>query len=257
VINVISGGDDNDVLSGSDTISQAIIGQNGADTLLGGVIRDIICGGSGNDYLDGGDNADVMIGGFGNDTYVVDDEQDVISEADNGGIDLVRSSISYVLSDHIENLTLIDFAKDGEGNSLSNIIIGNNEPNILNGLDGNDTITGRGGADIFVFNTLLDKENNLDHITDFEVSIDVIAIQNDMLKQLTDTYHDLSPGPLAAGNFYIIKPGVSQDYDDYIIYDSATGKLYYDVDGSGPETMIEFAVLDNHPAISQADIVII
>jgi hypothetical protein len=28
-------------------------------------------------------------------------------------------------------------------------------------------------------------------------------------------------------------------------------------DGSGPETMIEFAVLDNHPAISQADIVII
>ena len=33
------------------------------------------------------------------------------------------------------------------------------------------------------------------------------------------------------------------DTDDYLIYDTATGKLFYDVDGSGKKSMVLIGVL--------------
>lgn len=117
----------------------------------------VISGTNGDDVLSGVGGSFILSGGNGNDTYIVDDAGDQVDEKNNGGIDLVVSSIDWTLGDHIENLTL-DGTGDlsGTGNDLANIITGNSGDNVLYGLggddtlyggDGDDTLTGGGGSD--------------------------------------------------------------------------------------------------------------
>lgn len=112
---------------------------------------DYIEGKGGNDILDGGAGKDIMKGGLGNDTYFVDNSGDLVIENEDEGIDLVKSSISYILPENVENLTLTGKKNiNGVGNELNNIIIGNDGNNILNGLAGNNTLKGGKGNDTYI-----------------------------------------------------------------------------------------------------------
>ncbi|WP_413173195.1 beta strand repeat-containing protein [Anabaena azotica] len=136
---LIKGSSQNDVL----------IGANGNDKLYGKEGSDKLTGGDGNDYLDGGLGADTLNGGAGNDTYIIDNTGDSITGEDvTGGIDSVKASVSRVLANNLENLTLIGTtAINGTGNSLNNTIIGNIADNILNGGAGNDKLYGKESND--------------------------------------------------------------------------------------------------------------
>ncbi|MEN6374581.1 MAG: calcium-binding protein [Smithella sp.] len=135
----IYGGDGTDLLCG-DGGNDAIYGENDSDVLLGG---------KGNDILDGGAGRDIMMGGDGNDTYIVDNTRDIVSEFYNEGTDTIKSSITYTLSNNVENLTLAGtMSINGTGNNLNNIITGNNANNTLTGNAGNDILDGGSGDDI-------------------------------------------------------------------------------------------------------------
>ncbi|MBD2520023.1 putative Ig domain-containing protein [Nostoc sp. FACHB-973] len=130
------------------TGANSLSGEDGNDSLVGGAGNDTLLGGAGNDTLDGGLGADSFNGGAGNDTYIVDNLGDLIVEGLDRGIDLVKSSVSFVLADNVENLTLTGTgAIDGTGNSLNNILIGNTGANFLSGGDGNDSLFGSSGND--------------------------------------------------------------------------------------------------------------
>jgi Ca2+-binding RTX toxin-like protein len=141
----------------------------------GNELDNSILGNSFDNLLDGAGGSDFMIGGKGNDTYIVDDDQDLITEFSGEGIDLVRSSTdSYSLNDNVENLELLSLAEIGSGNSLDNKITGNSAVNALTGLAGNDTLTGGQGSDGFVFTglqtqTFVNADIGLDLITDFSL----------------------------------------------------------------------------------------
>jgi Ca2+-binding RTX toxin-like protein len=91
-----------------------------------------------------------MAGGAGNDTYVVDDAGDVVTEAAGGGIDTVEASISWVLPDEVENLTLTGLAAiDATGNAAANTLRGNAASNILDGGAGADRMFGGAGDDVY------------------------------------------------------------------------------------------------------------
>lgn len=168
-------GDGHDVLDGGDG-NDKLWGNGGSDILVGGVDNDYLDGGSGddqltggegNDTLNGGSGADILIGGVGNDTFVIDNSLDVILAEDSvSGRDRIQSSISYILPDNIEKLEL-DGAEnlDGTGNSIANVLVGNEGNNTLTGLGGNDildgglggdTLIGGAGNDIYVVNDTAD-----------------------------------------------------------------------------------------------------
>ena len=125
------------------------------NTLTGNAGSNLLVAGAGNDTLDGGTGADTLDGGAGNDTYVVDNVGDVVIEAADGGVDLVRSSVSHTLASNVEHLTLTGSAANGTGNGLDNWITGNGAANVLTGGAGADTLTGGAGAD-----TLLGGDGN-------------------------------------------------------------------------------------------------
>jgi Ca2+-binding RTX toxin-like protein len=127
-------------------------GGDGDDVLWASAGMDVLIGGAGNDRLDGGYGADTLIGGAGNDTYQVDNVGDVVTEQAGEGADSVKSSISWVLGEYLETLTLTGTAAiDGSGNVLNNTITGNGANNIMMGLAGNDTLKGGKGGDTYVF----------------------------------------------------------------------------------------------------------
>lgn len=122
---------------------------------LGG--DDSLTTGGGADLIDGGTGADNMAGGAGNDTYIVDNAGDVVLELDREGVDSVESSVSFVLSDNVEKLTLTGTdAINGTGHVFKNILIGNSAANVLDGRGGDDTMIGGGGNDTYVVNAIGD-----------------------------------------------------------------------------------------------------
>ncbi|MBE9100645.1 calcium-binding protein [Vacuolonema iberomarrocanum] len=133
----ITGTSLNDILSGTP----------GDDLILGLAGNDRLTGLDGSDRLNGGTGDDDMRGGNGNDFYYVDSAGDTITETAGGGIDKVFSSIDFVLTNNLENLTLRGVAVNGTGNARANVLQGNALNNVLSGLGGNDNLFGAGGND--------------------------------------------------------------------------------------------------------------
>jgi Ca2+-binding RTX toxin-like protein len=141
----------NDSLTGT-AGKDGLFGGDGNDTVQGYDGDDGLYGGAGHDTLDGGAGADQMAGGTGNDTYVVDSASDVVAENAGEGTDTVSSDISYTLGANVENLTLTGGTLvNGTGNTLNNVINGNQNANVLNGLAGADTMAGGAGNDKLAF----------------------------------------------------------------------------------------------------------
>ncbi len=125
-----------------------IMALDGNDVISGYGGADGIYAGNGNDIINGGPGADTMNGEGGDDLYIVDDINDVINETPNNGIDIVRSSVTYNLTNNIENLILTETSDiNGTGNNSDNRIVGNGGNNLLIGGNGSDTLAGNGGND--------------------------------------------------------------------------------------------------------------
>jgi Ca2+-binding RTX toxin-like protein len=245
--------------------SDKLRGMAGDDQLYGNAGSDRLDGGQGNDAIDGGAGADVMVGRAGDDVYVVDDAGDKVIEVINRGTDTVRASVSFTINHNIENLTLTGVsAIDGTGNSRANELVGNGAANVLKGAAGNDTLsgglgndtlTGGRGSDTFVFNSALDALTNVDTVTDFvRTQADHIYLSKAVFTALGNL------GGLAQSAFYSSATATSaNDADDRIVYNTATGNLYYDADGAGGFDAVHFATIGSatHPAMTFADFQIV
>ena len=267
-------------------LANEIIGNSGENLLRGLAGDDVILGKGDADRLAGGSGADLMKGGGGDDVYIVDNLLDqAIEFAAKGGIDLVESSVAFTLDRYLDDLTLTGGAAiAGTGNGAGNVVTGNRAANplagrggddflkgaagndillggksddLLQGGGGNDQLSGgngrdqlRGGsgADRFVFDQA-PGATHADEIFGFDRGSDKIALENAVFRGLPE-------GKLAAGALAIGTKAA--DADDRIVYDPATGKLFFDPDGAGGAAASLFAVLDNQPAILAAsDFVVI
>lgn len=165
--------------------------------------------------------------------------------------------MTYTLVANVENLSLIGTtAINGTGNGLANTIIGNTFNNILAGnmnndtLDGgagNDRLTGGAGLDVFRFTTA--PTANIDTIVDFAVVDDTIQLGKAVFSKFTVT------GVLAVASF--VKGAAALDFNDYVIYNPATGAVNYDADGNAAGAAVQIAVLGVNLAPTNADFVIV
>lgn len=175
--------------------------------------------------LTGTKKADTLNGGAGNDSISGNAGNDVLNGF--GGNDQLRGGGGN------------DALNGGDGNDM------------LAGGAGNDSLTGGLGQDVFRFDVALSSSGNVDTITDFFAADDGFELENAVFKKLTTT------GSLTAANFWASANGSAHDGNDYILYNTTTGGLYYDQDGSGSKGAVLFATVIGVPQdISAVDFVV-
>ncbi|UVL01136.1 M10 family metallopeptidase C-terminal domain-containing protein [Pseudomonas sp. B21-048] len=109
--------------------------------------HNFITGNAADNVLNGAAGDDSMSGGDGNDTYYVDNADDAVietnSNAVSGGVDSVHSSLAaYTLGNNVERLYIDSTgAANGTGNALDNTLFAGAGNNVLDGRDGNDTVS--------------------------------------------------------------------------------------------------------------------
>jgi Ca2+-binding RTX toxin-like protein len=257
----INGGSAADILdggSGNDTLR----GASGADMLRGDAGDDVfeITGGEATgDAFDGGEGYDILallgsvtLGTAG------------LSLAGLEGLDL-RGFTLTVQGTRALDLSGLAFVSAGvlAGDSAGNSIIGTVGGDSINGAGGNDMLAGRAGddtirggagadtlvggqgadtlysgtgtagdraADLFVLDTELSGQGAADAVIGFEASArDRIALDKSVFAAIVTH----GTPAVDAGEFRASSGGMPLDADDFLLFDPASGQLYYDPDGVG------------------------
>jgi Ca2+-binding RTX toxin-like protein len=212
------------------------------DALIGSDAANILSGGIGADYLDGLGGSDTADYSSSSSRVVVRLWNGTGQQGDAQGDALTG----------IENLSGSSHDDSLIGSDGANILTGGTGNDYLDGLEGADTLNGGGGTDALVGGTGGDRfvfdaalSDGIDVIDDFEAGSDKLVLDGKVFSQLT-------AGPLAASAFRI--GSAAQDADDRIVYDSASGAMFYDADGSGASAAVQFAALDAGLTLAASDI---
>lgn len=243
-------GSQNTLGAGVDTLVsiERLVGSSFNDTLKGSLEANTIDGGSGNDLIEGGDGDDSIIGGSGTDTvtYASATAGVTVNLALATTQNTVGAGADTITT--VENLTGSAFDDTLKGSTAANTITGADGNDTIYGGAGNDILLGGAGADVFVFDTTLNASSNVDKLNDFAVGVDDIQLSQAIFSAVG------SAGELAGSAFQV--GTAANDAQDRIIYDSATGKVYYDVDGNGAAAQILFAQITAGLAMTNADFIV-
>ncbi|SIQ44766.1 Hemolysin-type calcium-binding repeat-containing protein [Aromatoleum tolulyticum] len=216
---------------------------DGNDRVTGGSGDDFIAPGTGNDNVRAGDGNNVVIGGSGDDIITT-----------GAGNDTIDPDVYYA-EDGVE-ASGNDTIKTGAGDDV--IFLG----------EGADKVWGGAGSDTFVFDTLFTAPSTtvfkqdgtqvtkatVHRINDFDATVDKLGF---------DANEFVSLAGFTATNF--VKgsglTGASANetgVDDFLIYDTASGKLYYDEDGNhaGAAPVLLGVVTGRMADLDASDIVI-
>ena len=216
-----------------------LTGNTGAQTIVGNAANNTISDGGG-----AAANGDILKGLAGSDFYIVRNEGTLVQElVGQGAFDRVAVSKSFALAAgaEVESLRTTSMhgtnAIDLTGNAFGQQIIGN---------AGANTLTGNGGADTFFFGSALGG-GNIDTITDYDVADDQFELVQTIFNGIAAT------GALDADAFVANTTGNAEDATDRIIYNSDTGGVFYDPDGTGVTAATQFATVTAGLAITAAD----
>ncbi|MBS7452932.1 calcium-binding protein [Microvirga sp. 3-52] len=285
-IEVLQGSNHNDRLTGIDNgHGVQLYGEGGNDGLTGKGGGDYLFGGAGNDWLDGGAGGDNIDGGEGWDVLSYQSAASGVAvdlaTNQNGGaaagdaisnIEVVQGS-NFADSlvgvdrggghgvelhgegghDNMRGAAGGDRLYGGAGNDWiaglagTDLVHGGDGDDIVGGQEGNDTLSGGygqdelwggSGADIFLFDTAVGA--GADRLKDFA------AAEGDMIRLNHNVFSALGVGLLGSA----FKVGAATSASHHILYNSATGDLSYDVDGSGAAAAVKIAMLNPGTTLS-------
>jgi Ca2+-binding RTX toxin-like protein len=238
-------------------------GGSGGNVINGTSANDTLSGTSGNDTINGFDGNDLFVAGStgGNDVINGGAGRDSIEfkERATSGItvDFVAGTITGGSSGTI-GFTSIERAVTG---NFNDVLSGDGAAQTLTGQGGSDTLWGAGGADTlwgatgtdtFVFREM--GTANADRISDFATGADKLHLDDAAFTAIG------AMGNFASGDgrFVANSSGTAQDAGDRVIFNSSTGALYYDADGSGTGAAAQLiATVQSGATVAAADIVVI
>ena len=141
------------------------------------------------------------------------------------------------------------------GGGGADTLYGDANNDLLRGGAGNDILWGGSGNDIFRFDTALSTSTvkNVDQIKDFNPIQDTIQLENSIFTKFGTT----TTGTINSAFFKANTTGLAQDSNDYLIYETDTGKLFYDINGSAAGGSIQIALLGANLALTSADYVLV
>jgi Ca2+-binding RTX toxin-like protein len=215
----------------------ALFGGNFADVITGGALDDNIGGNGGEDWLSGGAGNDRLSGGVWNDTLIGGLGDDMIYGGTfhdvlygNDGDDLLVGGIGR------------DTMYGGAGIDsffCQSLTVGRQENSV-------DVLTGGAGADRFFFSFRPTYQVTVaDKITDFTSGEDKFWLDRSGITSPTVDAFTLARGTEATAA------------SDRVIYDSATGRIWFDPDGRGSAKAQLFAELVPGTALEVSDFLIL
>lgn len=170
-------------------------------------------------------------------------------------VEEIRDGVTYqLLNDEV--------LRRGEGfliplytgsNENVDVLVGDSGANVLDGGAGGDTLTGGGGSDTFVYHSLTDGG---DTITDFGTD-DVLQISASGLGGGLAAGVALSEGASATGTFVSGSSPSPIGNNPHVLYDTSTGTVRFDIDGTGPGAVMAIAYLTGAPALSAGQILVV
>ncbi len=247
---------------------EGLVGGVGNDTIFGNgnlIIANYLYGMGGNDFIYGLGGPDVLNGGDGSDNLWGGLGADIHIGGNDAGIDLARyDDANYGnLTIRLDAPALNTGAAAGDtyngieglvggvgndtvvGDGLANYLYGGGGSDSIYGQLGNDFLNGGAGADRFIFNLTPNAATNADRITDFQHGVDDIWLFKSVFSAIGAT---LDASEFRAGTAAV-------DPDDYIIYNAATGQLFYDATGSNAGAAVLFATVTPNTILDINDFV--
>ena len=135
------------------------------------------------------------------------------------------------------------------GSANNDIITGGSGNDTLTGGLGNDLLTGGAGSDKFVFSATPNANTNHDTVTDFVHGTDILQFTKSIFDKMVGWWNK---------DMFWSGAGVTDGHDstDRIVYDTTSGNLYYDTDGSGGGAAVIVATIGItiHPTLTYSDI---
>lgn len=228
--------------------AETIVGNAGNNLLKGMAGADSIHGQHGNDHLWGGAGGDALIGGAGIDYARYDDANwgNLTIRLDSPAANVGAVAVGDTYSG-IEGLVGGTGADTVVGNTGNNYLFGGFGNDNIYGLAGNDYLNGGAGADLFRFTTALNAATNVDRIADFAHGSDDIVLSRSIFAAIGAT---LDAGELRLGTAAV-------DANDFLIYNSANGQLFYDANGNTAGGQTLFATLAAGTVLDTGDFVMV
>ncbi|WP_445632687.1 Calcium-binding protein [Nostoc sp. DSM 114161] len=206
-----------------------IVASNGNDTLTPG--------NSGKDTIDGGRGGDLLFVDYSGATTGITSTYNATTNI--GSITAGANSVNY------KNIERLDIT----GTYYDDFIVGTNGNDILTGGNGNDTLYGGSGIDTFAFD-IFDFDEGSDRIYDFNATNEVIQVSP------AGFGSGLSAGVLKANQFTIGASATTSA--QRFIYNSTTGELFFDQDGSGGAfTQLQFALVTAGLSLTNNNFVVV
>lgn len=262
-VNLSLGGAQNTLASGSDTFIgiENLTGSANDDKLTGSALANALDGGdgadslyglAGDDKLTGGEGDDLINGGGGSDWALFTGAKDAtvdltIVDAQNTGygmdkLVMIRNVLTGWGADKITGDGLNNALSAGEGADTIDGGLGNDK---ISGGAGMDTLTGGLGNDFFVFDSAI-AADNVDRITDFSSADDRFDLDH--------LIFDVLPlGTLKAADFQANATGTALDGSDRILYNTTSGAVLYDADGTGAGGAVQIASIGGGLTLTNAD----
>jgi Ca2+-binding RTX toxin-like protein len=264
------------------------MGTSGNDNLLGTKGNDLLIGGAGDDVLTGFGGDDVLVGGAGADVLRGSSGMNIASYADSSaGLTVslqdprvntgdakgdvyyqIRGLAGSEFADKLIGTDSVNLLSGGAGDDVlyglggtdeldggagNDRLYGGDKNDVLIGGDGDDWLFGEGGYDIMTGGAGADRfyidgpNGTYDKITDFEHGTDKLALSRSEYKVQSLGDIDLVSG----------RRPMAETKGATLLYNTESGQLWWDPDGSGSKAAVYIAELLNAPDFSLGDIVLI